>query len=133
MRQQPKLLKKFREGSSSSCFRHQTILGWPAISWSDHHDGVTLDTMDHHDHHTNYGEIRQHLDTWARVWRVRGQASLHLHRVSKSCNHAITRLPKIFENLRNFLTNERETGKNGTNFMYLSQFDKVFLVSCVFM
>ena len=53
-------------------------------------------------------------------------------RVSKSCNHAITRLRKIFENLRKFWTNERETKKNGTNFIYLSQFDQAFLVSHVF-
>ena len=50
-------------------------------------------------------------------------------RVSKSCNHAITRLRKIFENLRKFWTNERETGK--TKIMYLSQFDKVFQLSQV--
>ena len=42
--------------------------------------------------------------------------------VSKSCNDAITRLRKTFENLRNFWTNEHKTG---TNFMHLSQFDKV--------
>ena len=47
-------------------------------------------------------------------------------RESKSCNHAIAQLHKIFENLRKFWTNERKTGKTGTNFMYLSQFDKVF-------
>ena len=47
------------------------------------------------------------------------------------CNHAITQLRKIFENLREFWANERETGKTANNFMYLSQFDKVFLVSHV--
>ena len=47
------------------------------------------------------------------------------HRVYKSCNHAITQLPKIFENLRKifenlckFWTNERKTGRTGTNFMF---------------
>ena len=47
-------------------------------------------------------------------------------RVSKSCNHAITRLHNIFENLLKFWTKERKTGITGTNFMYLSQFDNLF-------
>ena len=47
-------------------------------------------------------------------------------RVSKSCNHAITRLCKIYENLRKCLTNKRETVKNCTNFMYLSHFFLLF-------
>ena len=53
-------------------------------------------------------------------------------RVSESCNHAITRLRKILENLRKFWNNERKKGKNVTNNMYLSQVDNVFLVSFVF-
>ena len=36
-------------------------------------------------------------------------------RVSKICNHAITRLCKIFENPHKFWTNDLETGKNGTS------------------
>ena len=36
---------------------------------------------------------------------------------------------KKIVNLRTFWTKLRKTGKTGTNFMYLSQFDKVFLVS----
>ena len=47
-------------------------------------------------------------------------------RVSKSCNHAITQLRKMSENLRKSLAKERKTGKTGINFMFLSQFDKVF-------
>ena len=47
-------------------------------------------------------------------------------RVSSICNHEIARLRKIFENLRKLWTNECKRGKTGTNFMYLSQFDKVF-------
>ena len=54
-------------------------------------------------------------------------------RVSKSCNHAITWLRKIFENLRKFWNNARKTRKNSTNFIYLSKFDEAFLVSQVFM
>ena len=54
-------------------------------------------------------------------------------RVSKSWNHAITQLRKIFENLRKFWTNEPKTGKTGTNFMYFSQFDQICVVSHVFM
>ena len=38
-----------------------------------------LTTMEHHNHHTNYGEISQLLDTWARVWGAGGKVSLHLH------------------------------------------------------
>ena len=40
-------------------------------------------------------------------------------RVSKICNHAITQLGKIFENLRKMLINNRKIWgeKNGTNFM----------------
>ena len=49
-----------------------------------------------------------------------------LHRVSKSCNHAITRLRKIFKILRTFLNKEHTTEKTGTNILYLLQFDKVF-------
>ena len=56
----------------------------------------------------------------------------YISRVSKSCNYATTWFRKIIENLRKFLTKVRKTGKNGTNFMYLSQFNKVFLVSHVF-
>ena len=48
-------------------------------------------------------------------------------RVSKSCNHAITRLCKIFENLPKFWTNEAETGKTGNHFMLLTQLNRVFL------
>ena len=54
-------------------------------------------------------------------------------RVSKSWNHAITQLRKIFENLCTLWTNNRETGKTDTIFMYRSQFDKVFPVSHVFL
>ena len=53
--------------------------------------------------------------------------------VSKSCNHDIILLRKIFDNLRKFWTKECKTGKTGTIFMCLSQLDKVFLVSHVFM
>ena len=56
-----------------------------------------------------------------------------LHRFSKSCNHAITQLGKLFENLRKFWTDERETRTTGTNFMYMSQVEKGFLVSHVLM
>ena len=35
--------------------------------------------MDPHYHHTNYGEVCQLLNTWARVWGAGGQASRHLH------------------------------------------------------
>ena len=35
-------------------------------------------------------------------------------RVPKSCNHATTRLRKIFDTLRKFWTNEQKTGKTGT-------------------
>jgi hypothetical protein len=38
-------------------------------------------------------------------------------------------LRKIFENLRKFWTDECKTEKNGINFRYLSQFNKVLLVS----
>ena len=58
------------------------------------------------------------------VWFV----ALVVGRVSKSCNHAITRLRNIFENLCKFWTKENKTGKTATNFMYLSHFDKLFLV-----
>ena len=54
-------------------------------------------------------------------------------RVSKSCNHTIIWLRKIFENLCKFWTNERKTGKKGTNFLSLSQFDKGVLFSHYFM
>ena len=53
--------------------------------------------------------------------------------VSKTCNHAITQLCKIFKDMLKFWSNERETGKTGTNFMYLSNFVIVFLVSHDFM
>ena len=53
-------------------------------------------------------------------------------RVSKSCNHAITQMRKIFENKRKCWTNERKTGKTGINFMSWSAFYKVFLVLHVF-
>ena len=43
-------------------------------------------------------------------------------RVSKSCNHAITWLRKIFKNLRKFSANERETGKTITIWQGLSSF-----------
>ena len=54
-------------------------------------------------------------------------------RISESCNNAITQLRKIFENLHNFWANERETRKNGTNFIYLSKFYKAFLNSNILM
>ena len=54
-------------------------------------------------------------------------------RVSESCNHVITQLRKIIENLRKLWNNERETGKTGNNLMYLSQFNNVFLASNLFM
>ena len=47
-------------------------------------------------------------------------------RVAKICNHAIAQL-------RKFWTNKQETGNTRTFFMHLSQFDKVFLVSHVFL
>ena len=37
-------------------------------------------------------------------------------RVSKSCNHAITQLRKIFKSVRKLWTNERKPGKSGTKF-----------------
>ena len=46
--------------------------------------------------------------------------------VSKSCNHAISQLRTIFENLRKLLANERKTGKNGFTLMYMLEFNKVF-------
>ena len=58
--------------------------------------------------------------------------SLLLSRVSKSCNHTITRLRKIFEKLRKIWTYGCQTGKTVTNFIYLSKFDKAFLVSHIF-
>ena len=42
--------------------------------------------------------------------------------------HVITRMRKIFENMHKFWNNKRKTGKNGNNFMYLSQFDKDFFL-----
>ena len=50
----------------------------------------------------------------------------HMGRVSKSCNHAIKQLRKIFENLRKFRTNKRQPGKTGTNVVYLPQFNNAF-------
>ena len=47
-------------------------------------------------------------------------------RVSKSCNHAITQMRKIFENKRKCWTNERKTGKTGINFMSWSAFLQSF-------
>ena len=75
-------LKKFHEESGSTVSdTRPPILRWPATSWPDHHDGVNLDTvnLDTMDYHNNHGEIRQLLDTWARVWGAGGQAILHLH------------------------------------------------------
>ena len=40
----------------------------------------------------------------------------------QSCQHAITRLRKIFENMRKFWTNEPQPGINGTNVVYLPQY-----------
>ena len=49
------------------------------------------------------------------------------HRVSKSFNHAITQLRKIFDNMRKIWT----SGQTCTNVMYFSHFDHIFLVSHV--
>ena len=58
--------------------------------------------------------------------------ALVVQRVSKRCNHTITQLRKIFENLHKFWTQESETGKTlALIFIYLAQLDKVFLVSPV--
>ena len=48
------------------------------------------------------------------------------HRVSKSYNHAIRQLHKLFENLRKFRTNARQPGKTGTNVVYLPLFNNIF-------
>ena len=40
---------------------------------------MTLDTMDYHHCHSNYGEMRKLFDTWTRVWGAGGRASLHIH------------------------------------------------------
>ena len=43
-------------------------------------------------------------------------------RVSKNCNHSITQLRKIIQNLCKILINELKTGYTSNNFMYLSKF-----------
>ena len=53
-------------------------------------------------------------------------------RVSKSCNHAIARLRKIFVNLQKGWNNKCKTENTGTHFMCLPQFDKKVLVSHIF-
>ena len=47
-------------------------------------------------------------------------------RVSKSFNHAIIWLRKLFDNLRNFWTKECKTGINDTKFMYFLAIWNVF-------
>ena len=55
-------------------------------------------------------------------WIDDPQQTIHMGRVSKSCNHAITQLHKILNNLRKFWNNECKTRKTNTNFIHLSQF-----------
>ena len=49
------------------------------------------------------------------------EAQMNTGRVSKSCNHAVTRLRKIFERLHKFWTNKRKTGEK-----------KLALISCIY-
>ena len=51
-------------------------------------------------------------------------------KVSKSCNHEITPLCKIFENIQNFVLMNAKQEKLALSF-FLSQFDKNFPVSYV--
>ena len=70
---------------------------------------------------------------WWFLWNQRACLINEGHRVSKSCNHVITRLRKIFENVLKIWTSERETGKSGPNFMYSSKIFKTCFVSYIYM
>ena len=78
------------------------------------------------------GGLLQYQRSWCprwNRWHLCPQRLYFYSKVSKSCNHAITPLSKIFINLQIFLNNKQEKRKTTTYFMHLSHFDKVFLVA----
>ena len=71
------------------------------------------------------GQPDNHMDVKQKNRKIEVKY-FRITRVSKSCNHAITLLCKILENLHKFRAYECLPGKTGTNILYLPQFNNVF-------
>ena len=101
------------------------------LNWSKHYWSIILDPM--------LGSMCVRNKLMDRQTDVHCAASCLLeesnrhNRFSKSCNCAVARLLKMCENIRKIVTNECQTGKNGTNFIFLSKLDKVFMLSWHFL